>query len=356
MSRIKVGILGATGMAGQRYLQLLQNHPFFEVAFLAASSRSAGSTYGEAVSSRWILPTKPAENFKSMRVYDAAEVDKASHCQLVFSALDSAVAREIEPLYARAGMAVVSNASAFRGEPDIPVVIPEINSHHLQVIEHQRRVRSWSGFIVTKPNCSIQSYLLPTFLIHRKFPISEMVVNTMQAVSGAGYPGLPVMQMMGNVVPFIAGEEQKSELEPLKVLGSIGSDGIENANFPKISAHCNRVPTLDGHMACVSLSFSGVIPTISQILECWQDAPVMDLPLAPENPLIVHSEPDRPQVTLDRDDQLGMSIHVGRLRACPVHHIRFVGLSHNTLRGAAGGGLLIAELLAKTKWIRREEG
>lgn len=351
MSKIKVGILGATGMAGQRYLQLLQNHPMFQVSFLAASSRSAGKSYSEAVASRWILPSSLADEFKSMPVADAADVHAAADCKLVFSALDTQIARELEPLYAQAGKAVVSNASAFRGEPDVPVVIPEINSHHLQVIEHQRAKRGWSGFIVTKPNCSIQSYLLPTFLIHRHFAVSEMVVNTMQAVSGAGFPGLPVMQMMGNVVPFIAGEERKSEQEPLKILGSISSEGIQNADFPRISAHCNRVPTMDGHMACVSLSFAGAIPSISQILQCWQEAPVMDLPLAPKTPLVVHYQEDRPQVTLDRDDQMGMAVHVGRLRACPVHHIRFVGLSHNTLRGAAGGGLLIAELLANTKLL-----
>ena len=353
MDRIKVGILGATGMAGQRYLELLQDHPYFEVCFLAASSRSAGKTYQQAVSSRYILSSPLAEEFNDIIVRNASDVGKASECQLVFSALDSSAAREIEPKYAAAGIVVVSNASAFRSEPDVPVIIPEINSHHLQIIESQKARRGWSGYIVTKPNCSIQSYLLPTFLLHRHFPVAEMVVQTMQAISGAGYPGLPAMQMLGNVVPHIDGEEQKSEQEPLKILGSIGPEGIQDSQFPRISAHCNRVPTIDGHMACVSLSFQGEVPTISQILECWQQAPILDLPLAPKVPLVIHTDADRPQVTLDRDNQSGMAVLVGRLRACPVHHIRFVGLSHNTLRGAAGGGLLIAELLAKTNLITK---
>ena len=351
MNRIKVGILGATGMAGQRYLELLKDHPFFEVCYLAASPRSAGKKYKDAVSSRWILNTPLAEDFENIIVRNVNEVKEAKACQLVFSALDSSIAREVEPQYAAAGKIVISNASAFRNETDVPVVIPEINSHHLQIIELQKAKRGWSGFIVTKPNCSIQSYLLPTYLLHRYFPVAEMVVQTMQAISGAGYPGLSAMQIMGNVVPYIDGEEQKSEQEPLKILGSVEMNGIKNSQFPKISAHCNRVPTLDGHMACVSLSFQNEVPTISQILECWQKAPILDLPLAPKKPLVIHTDSNRPQVLLDRDDQSGMSVHVGRLRACPVHHIRFVGLSHNTLRGAAGGGLLIAELLVKTNLI-----
>ena len=350
-----MGILGATGMAGQRYLELLQDHPYFEVCYLAASSRSAGKKYKDAVNSRWLLGRPLSNDFANIIVRNASQVEEAAECQLVFSALDSSIARKVEPQYAAAGKVVISNASAFRNEPDVPVVIPEINSHHLQIIELQKARRGWSGYIVTKPNCSIQSYLLPTFLLHRNFPVAEMVVQTMQAISGAGYPGLSAMQIMGNVIPHIDGEEPKSELEPLKILGSVEHDGIKNSQFPKISAHCNRVPIIDGHMACVSLSFQGEVPTISQILECWQKASSLDLPLAPKKPLLIHTDVNRPQVLLDRENQSGMAVHVGRLRACPVHHIRFVGLSHNTLRGAAGGGLLIAELLAKKNLITQGE-
>ena len=249
MNRIKVGILGATGMAGQRYLELLNDHPYFDVC-LAASPRSAGKKYKDAVRSRWILNSSVAEEFANITVKNVDQVEEAADCKLVFSALDSSIAKEVEPKYAAAGKVVISNASAFRNEPDVPVVIPEINSHHLQIIERQKANRGWSGFIVTKPNCSIQSYLLPTYLLHRNFPVAEMVVQTMQAISGAGYPGLSAMQIMGNVVPYIDGEEQKSEQEPLKILGSVEMDGIKNSQFPRISAHCNRVPTIDGHMAC----------------------------------------------------------------------------------------------------------
>ena len=227
MNRIKVGILGATGMAGQRYLELLKDHPFFEVCYLAASPRSAGKKYKDAVRLTVDFEYSLAEDFENIIVRNVNEVEEAKACQLVFSALDSSIAKEVEPQYAAAGKIVISNASAFRNEPDVPVVIPEINSHHLQIIELQKAKRGWSGFIVTKPNCSIQSYLLPTYLLHRYFPVAEMVVQTMQAISGAGYPGLSAMQIMGNVVPYIDGEEQKSEQEPLKILGSVEMDGIK---------------------------------------------------------------------------------------------------------------------------------
>lgn len=349
--RVPVGILGATGMAGQRYVTLLADHPWFEVAWVAASPRSAGRPYREAVAGRWHMQGEVPAAVADLQVRKVSEVAAAArHVALVFSAVDSGTAREVEMKYAARGVAVVSNASAHRGDPDVPVVIPEVNPHHLDVLAFQQRARGFTaGFVVAKPNCSLQSYLAPLHALEARFGLARAVVTTLQALSGAGHPGVSSMDATENVVPYIGGEEEKSEREPLKILGRVGRKGIVPARAPVIAAHCNRVPTLDGHLACVSVEF-GKKPPRRAIEAAWRayagEPQRLGLPSAPDPCLVVRDEPDRPQPRRDRDAGRGMAVSVGRLRPCPVLHWRFVGLSHNTLRGAAGGGVLIAELLA----------
>ncbi len=349
MSRIPVGVLGATGMAGQRYLELLAAHPWFEPVWLAASSRSAGRPYREALAGRWFGTGEVPAQVADLPVHELARVDDASRaCRLVFSAVDSDSAREFEMRYAAAGLAVVTNASPNRSEPDVPVVIPEVNPDHLAVLEVQRRRRGFgSGFVVAKPNCSLQSYLTPLAAL-AAFGVERVMVTTLQALSGAGHPGVSGLDALDNVIPYIAGEEEKTELEPLKILGKAGAEGIVAADRPVIAAHCNRVPTRDGHLACVSVGFRDR-PGIAEVEAAWRafqgEPQRLALPSAPAPALVVRSEPDRPQVLRDRDAGSGMAVTVGRLRPCRVLDLRFVGLSHNTLRGAAGGGVLIAELL-----------
>jgi aspartate-semialdehyde dehydrogenase len=348
--RIPVGVLGATGMAGQRYLQLLHQHPWFDVCFLAASPRSAGKSYQEAVAGRWHLAGEIPEEVRDLVVREVGEVDLARKtCRLVFSAVDSVVAREWEFVYARAGLAVVSNASAHRGEEDVPMLLPEVNPEHLEVLALQKKRRGLGqGFLVVKPNCSLQSYLTPLAALRERFGLRKVLVTTMQALSGAGHPGVSSLDALDNVVPLIVGEEEKSEVEPLKILGKVTPKGIRPAQAPVISAHCNRVAVRDGHLACVSVEFERK-PRLASVRKLWREFSALpqklDLPSAPHPALIVRSELDRPQPLRDRDAGGGMAVSVGRLRACKVLDLRFVGLSHNTLRGAAGGGILIAELL-----------
>jgi aspartate-semialdehyde dehydrogenase len=350
MKKIGVGILGATGMAGQRYLQLLEKHPTFEVRVLVASQRSAGKTYGQAVEGRWLMQTPIPENIRDLKVesLDSPELVK-ERCSLVFSAIDSEPAREWEPRYAAAGLKVVSNASSYRKDPLVPVLIPELNPHHLDILPLQREIKGFQeGFLTVKPNCSLQSYLLPLYVLHRRYVLEEVVVTTLQALSGAGYPGVASLNALDNCVPYIAGEEEKSEQEPLKILGEVGEQGILSNPEIKISAHCNRVPVLDGHLACVSAKFREA-PELAAIPGLWEEFRArpqeLSLPSAPGQPIRYLHEPDRPQTRLDRDFENGMGITVGRLRSCNVHQIRFTCLSHNTIRGAAGGGILIAELM-----------
>jgi len=359
MEKIPVGVLGATGMVGQQYIALLENHPWFEVAYVAASPRSAGKSYAEAVAGRWQLARGYGNAVGSLTVQDANDLGAAraaaaqGRCAFVFSALEMGKdeIKALEEAYATAGIPVVSNASAHRWTSDVPMLIAEINPHHTDIIPLQRKNRRWDrGFIVVKPNCSIQSYMTPLWALMREgYEIKRMFVTTLQAVSGAGYPGVPSLDIIDNVVPYIGGEEEKSEQEPLKIFGSIDGSVIRNAEGPLITAHCNRVPVVDGHTACVSLEFGAKKPSLEEIRRIWENfrslPQELGLPFAPEHPIIVRSEADRPQSRKDRDADKAMAVSVGRLRSDRIFDIRFVGLSHNTVRGAAGGGILNAELL-----------
>jgi aspartate-semialdehyde dehydrogenase len=348
--KLRVGILGATGMVGQQYISLLEDHPWFTVTHLVASSSSAGKSYAEAVAGRWHLASALSERIRSLAVHMVDDLDTAiKQCDFVFSALDADIAKEWEEKYAAAGIPVVSNASTHRFTDDVPMIIPEVNPDHLDMIEIQRKNRGWKkGFIVVKPNCSIQSYLAPLAALHEAFKLRSVIVTTMQAISGAGHPGVASFDILENVIPYIRGEEEKSEMEPRKILGKI----VENSFVPDvsftISAHCNRVPTIDGHLACVSFACEKK-PNKEEIRTAWKNfrgAPQdLELPFAPLQAITYRDEPNRPQPRLDRDNDKGMTVSVGRLREDPVLQWKFVGLSHNTIRGAAGGGILIAELL-----------
>jgi aspartate-semialdehyde dehydrogenase len=348
MDKLKVGILAGTGMVGQKYVSLLEDHPWFEVTFVSASERSAGKTYKEAVEGRWHMLGDVPESVKDIMVENATDVEKAKGCDFVFSALGSGPAKELEHKYAEAGIPVVSNASAHRHTPDVPMLIPEINPEHADIIPIQKKNRGWEGFIAVKPNCSLQCYMTPLFALHKDFGVKRAIITTLQAVSGAGYPGVASWDIIDNFVPYIGGEEKKSEVEPLKILGKIEGDKIVAAEGPKMSAHCNRIPVTDGHTACVSVEFENN-PGKEDILKAWKDfkgePQKLKLPFAPEQPIIYREEDDRPQPRLDRDVDKGMAVTCGRLRECNVFDWRFVGLSHNTVRGAAGGGILNAELL-----------
>lgn len=341
-------------MVGQQYIVLLENHPWFEVTYIAASPNSAGKKYSEAVAGKWQMACDIPVKVKNLIVQDANIVANAvGKCKFVFSALemDKQLIRELENEYAKQNIPVVSNASAHRNTDDVPMLIPEINHEHIKVISAQKQKRGWEkGFIAVKPNCSLQSYMTPVFaLIKAGYEVKKMIITTLQAVSGAGYPGVSSLDMIDNVVPFIGGEEEKSEFEPKKILGSIIDGKISNHDSLKISAHCNRVPVIDGHTACVSLEFGEKKPELEEIKKIWHDFKAipqeLNLPYAPEQPVIYREEPNRPQPRKDRNSGKGMAVTVGRLRKCNVFDIRFVGLSHNTVRGAAGGGILNAELL-----------
>jgi len=351
--KYRVGLLGATGMVGQTFLKLLENHPWFQVSYLAASSHSAGKTYAEAVAGRWLMEGEIPQQAGNLIVNPVGDVESAAEaCDFVFSAfnLGKEEIRKLEAQYAE-HVPVVSNNSAHRATKDVPMIIPEVNPHHLEIIPAQQRNRGWKkGFIIVKPNCSIQSFLTPvSALIGAGYPVENMAVTTLQAVSGAGYPGLAALGMINNLIPYIAGEEEKSEQEPLKILGSIKDDQFVDLDRLILSVHCNRVPVSHGHTATVSLKFRDKKPSLPEIKAIWesfQGAPqVLNLPSAPFPPIVVRNEVDRPQPEKDRDAGNGMAISVGRLRECPLLDIRFVALSHNTIRGAAGGAILSAELL-----------
>jgi aspartate-semialdehyde dehydrogenase len=354
MQKISVGVLGATGMVGQNYITLLEGHPWFEVTYVAASPRSAGKTYAEAVKGRWHMSRDMSPKLAALVVRDANDVSAAvGRCDFVFSALDMSKEeiRALEDAYAAADIPVVSNASAHRKTPNVPMLITEVNPQHIDVIPAQRAAHGWKkGFVVVKPNCSIQGYMIPLHALKLAgYPISRMIVTTLQAVSGAGYPGVPSLDMIDNVVPYIGGEEEKSEFEPGKIFGRVEGGAIVSDDSIKISAHCNRVPVSDGHSVCASLEFAGKKPSLEEIVSIWESfrglPQELGLPTAPKRPIIYRREDDRPQPKKDRDAEGGMAVSVGRLRPCPVFDIRFVGLAHNTGRGAAGGGILNAELL-----------
>jgi aspartate-semialdehyde dehydrogenase len=351
---MKVGVLGATGMVGQNYVRLLNNHLWFEVVYVAASPRSAGKTYTQAVAGRWLMAEPIPQSVRDLIVGDANVVEQAAdQCEMVFSAIeaDKDTVRRLEEAYAAIGIPVVSNNSAHRATLDVPMMVPEVNWDHAKLIDDQRKQRAWDkGLIAVKPNCSVQSYVTPVYALQQAgFPVSAMIVATLQAVSGAGFPGPSSYTMIDGIVPFIGGEEEKSEVEPQRILGQRSHGQITPNTSIRISAHCNRVSVIDGHTACVSLKFADRKPSLEQIKEIWQDFTSepqrLSLPSAPVPALIYREEPDRPQPRMDRDAGKGMAVTLGRLRPCPVFDIRFVGLSHNTVRGAAGGAILTAELL-----------
>ncbi len=352
--KIKAGILGATGMVGQMYLKLLEKHPWFEASYVAASPNSAGKKYADAVAGKWSMATDIPASAKDLIVEDASNVEKAvGKCDFVFSALemDKEAIKALENNYAAHDIPVVSNASAHRWTEDMPMLIPEINHAHLDIIPIQKKNHGWKkGFVAVKPNCSLQSYLTPVYALEKAgYKIKRMIITTMQAVSGAGYPGVASLDIVDNLLPFINGEEEKSEKEPQKILGRIENGKIVNNDSIKISAHCNRVPVIDGHTACVSVEFAEKKPAREEILKIWRDfksvPQELKLPFAPEQAIIYREEENRPQPRKDRDAEKGMAVTIGRLRPCNVFDYRFVGLSHNTVRGAAGGGILNAELL-----------
>ena len=349
----RVGIVGATGMVGQRFLTLLDNHPYFDVTVLAASKRSAGKKYVDAVGARWKMSTPIPEEYKNMTVMDAQDIDAIRPLvDFVFCAVDMKKddILALEEAYAKAEIPVVSNNSAHRMTADVPMVIPEINPEHLKIIETQKaRLGTTRGFIAVKPNCSIQSYV-PMLTPLLSFEPYEIVATTYQAISGAGKTFAEWQEMVDNVIPFIGGEEEKSEQEPLKVWGSIQNGEIVKTNDIKITTQCIRVPVTDGHTAAVFVKFRNK-PTKEQILNAWKnfrgEPQELSLPHAPEQFITYFEEDNRPQAKLDRDIFGGMGVCAGRLREDSVYDYKFVGLSHNTLRGAAGGAVLIAELLYK---------
>ena len=358
MSRLKVGIIGGTGMVGQRFISLLENHPWFEVVSIAASANSAGKTYEQAVGGRWKMSTPMPEGVKNIVVKDAtAHVkDICAEVDFVFSAVDMKKdeIKKLEEEYAKNETPVVSNNSAHRWTPDVPMLIPEINADHVKVIDSQRkRLGTKNGFIAVKPNCSIQSYV-PALDPLMKFGIKNVVACTYQAISGAGKNFQDWPEMIDNVIPYIGGEEEKSEQEPLKIWGSLQNGEIVKASSPAITTQCIRVPVTDGHLAAVFVSFENK-PSKEEILKIWEnysgEPQELQLPSAPKQFVKYFEEDNRPQTKLDRDIENGMGITVGRLREDHMYDYKFVCLSHNTVRGAAGGGVLMAEYLKAKGYI-----
>ncbi len=353
-AKYPIGILGATGAVGQRYIQLLENHSWFEIVWLAASDRSCGKAYAEAA--RWRLDTPLPERIARMVVSPAEPPSVSSSApRIIFSSVDAAIAREMEPRFANAGCAVISNSSAYRMAANVPLVIPEINADHLHLIEDQPSRRDSGGYMVTNPNCSTIGLVLALKPLEERFGMEQIFVTTLQAVSGAGYPGVPSMDILGNVIPYIASEEEKMEAETLKLLGRLESSIAGHSVTPlsaRITAHCNRVAVQDGHMESVSVKLGnklGRFVTREDILAAWAEFRPLagkDLPSAPDQPIEWAAQPDRPQPRLDRNRGKGMAVTVGRLRPCGVLDWKFTVLSHNTIRGAAGATILNAELLA----------
>lgn len=358
--KLKVGILGGTGMVGQRFIALLENHPWFEVTTIAASPRSAGKTYEDAVGERWKMDTPMPEAVKNIKVMNVNEVEAvASQVDFVFSAVDMSKEeiKKIEEEYAKTETPVVSNNSAHRWTPDVPMMVPEINPEHVAVIEAQKkRLGTKRGFIAVKPNCSIQSYA-PVLTAWKEFEPYEVVATTYQAISGAGKTFKDWPEMVGNIIPYIGGEEEKSEKEPLRLWGEVKDGEIVPATSPVITCQCIRVPVLNGHTAAVFVKFKKK-PTKEQLIEkltSFSGEPqALKLPSAPKQFIQYMEEDNRPQVTLDVDYENGMGISVGRLREDTVYDWKFVGLSHNTVRGAAGGAVLCAELLKAKGFITKK--
>ncbi len=353
---IKVGILGATGSVGQRFIQQLQNHPWFQITELAASERSAGKSYREAV--KWFLDEPMPESVKNMTVKNCDPTQLK--CDLVFSGLDAEVAGEIEEDFAKNDFAVISNSKNHRFDPDVPLLIPEVNPDHINIIPHQQKNRGYKkGFIVTNPNCSAIGLVIALKPLHDAFGVKKVFVTTMQALSGAGYPGVPSLDMIGNVIPFIGGEEPKIETETRKLLGDMKNNTFVNADMI-LSAHCNRVHVQDGHLECASVEFDKtpwkspdeMVARVRDVLANFSAEPQkLKLPFAPEHPIHITEEDNRPQPRADRNCEKGMAVTIGRIRPCNLFHVRFALLSHNTIRGAAGAAILNAELLYKKGYL-----
>jgi aspartate-semialdehyde dehydrogenase len=348
MSKIPVAVLGATGTVGQRLISLLDNHPWFALTALAASDNSVGKCYADAV--RWHLPTPIPAVVRGMIVQPSRPPLDA---RLIFSALPTDVARQTEDDFADAGYVVSTNSSPHRMDADVPLLIPECNADQLSLVETQRKRRSSNGYIIANPNCSTIHLALALKPLHDAFGITRLMVTTMQAISGAGYPGVASMDVIDNVVPFIGGEEGKLESETQKILGTVSNGHVDAATF-RLSAQCNRVMTLDGHLEAVSIEFARK-PALEELRAAFADfrgvAQILKLPSAPARPIVVRDEQDRPQPRLDRDEQGGMASVVGRIRPCQVLDYKFLVLGHNTLRGAAGGTILNAELLVAKELI-----
>ncbi len=342
---IPVAVLGATGAVGQRFVQLLDGHPWFQVTALTGSERAIGRTYAEAC--HWILDTPMPEWARAVRITPSNPQDAGA--TLAFSALPPEAALEVEASFAGYGSAVCSNASAYRLEPDVPLLLPEVNPDHTALVSTQRLQRGWRGFIVTNANCTITGLTVVLKALQDGFGLRQAFVVSLQAVSGAGYPGVPSMDILGNIIPYVPGEEEKMVLEPLKVLGRLEDGRVVPADFP-ISAHANRVPVVDGHIVCLSVGLerSASIEDIRRVLAEFQPPRISrELPSSPQTAILVSEAPDRPQPRLDRMAGKGMSTTVGRIRQDPILHASMVILSHNTIRGAAGGSILNAELLVR---------
>ncbi|MCL2562662.1 MAG: aspartate-semialdehyde dehydrogenase [Oscillospiraceae bacterium] len=359
MKQYKVGIIGATGMVGQRFVALMEHHPWFTLCAVAASPRSAGKSYAEAVADRWAMETPIPADTADLTVLDA-EADMAkivAAVDFVFSAVDMKKEEiyALEEAYARAECPVVSNNSAHRWTPDVPMLIPELNAEHAEVIDAQRkRLGTKRGFISVKSNCSLQSYMPALYPLHKQFGLEKALVCTYQAISGAGKTLDNAPEITDNVIPYIGGEEEKSEREPLKLWGTVQDDGIQTADGPSITAQCVRVPVSDGHMAAVFMSFPpGKRPEPYEVKACWAESSIgdLDLPSAPKRFLHYFEEENRPQTRLDRNLEHGMAISIGRFREDTQYDYKFICLSHNTLRGAAGGAVLMAELLCSKGYI-----
>jgi aspartate-semialdehyde dehydrogenase len=350
MSKIPVGILAATGAVGQRFIMHLADHPWFEIAALTGSPRTVGRPYGEGVN--WLLEGDPPAAVANM-IVQATEPNL--DVPIVFSALPTSEARELEPLFAQAGYGVLTNASPFRMDPYVPLLIPEVNPDHTAIIPHQQKAYGWDGYIVANANCSTTSIVLPMKILHEAYGIESAVVVTMQAISGAGYPGVPSLDIMDNIIPHIGGEDGKLESEPRKLCGRYADGQIELADFV-VSAQANRVPVIDGHIGSVSVKLkeSASAEEAIALFQSWQPAEICrDLPTMPNPVFIYRPEENRPQPRYDRNAGNGLAWTVGKVRTCPVNDIRFLALAHNTLRGAASGSVLNAELMVKQGLIQR---
>ncbi len=352
MSRIPVAILGATGAVGQKFVRLLADHPWFEIAQLSASAERVGKRYGDEV--RWRELTPLPDHIADIKMTAMTPVDGV---KMAFSGVDAAIAREVEPAFAHAGVLVVTNASAFRMESDVPLLIPEVNANHIQVIEQQRRNRGWTGGIIANPNCCVAAFAMGLAPLDRAFGLQSAIVATLQATSGAGYPGVPSLDILGNIIPYIGGnEEEKIAAETKKILGTLSSEGIRSSTFG-VSAMVHRVPVLDGHLLSASIRFLGAPPTpeaANALLgEFTGEESARGLPSSPARPIEVESRIDRPQSRLDIDRGNGMTVTVGRMRPCEVQHLRLVLLGHNLIRGAAGAAVLNGELAVQQGLLER---